>query len=152
MNPIKTPGNFSNKFLVLDIKTYLKDGIHIPFVISYYSKVNFNSFSFTDYKNSEDMIINCIKEIMIKKYDNYKVYIHNLSGFNGNFLLQILVNLGEINPIIHENKIISITFKMNGYIVTFKDSQQKLISYLRNLGKCFGVIMLNSIFPYKFVN
>jgi len=89
---------------------------------------------------------------MVREYDNWKIYIHNLSGFDANFLLKILVNLGDVKPIIHENKIISITFKMNGYVVTFKDSQQMLIGSLRNLGKSFGVETLKSIFPYKFVN
>jgi hypothetical protein len=67
------------------------------------------------------MIINCIKEIMIKKYDNYKIYIHNFSGFDGIFLLKILANLGECKPIIPKGKIISIRFKLNGYVVTFKN-------------------------------
>jgi hypothetical protein len=41
---------------------------------------------------------------------------------------------------------------MNGYVITFKDSQQMLIGSLRNLGKCFGVKTQKSIFPYLFVN
>jgi hypothetical protein len=41
---------------------------------------------------------------------------------------------------------------MNGYVITFKDSQQMLIGSLRNLGKCFGVKTQKSIFPYSFVN
>ena len=105
-----------------------------------------------DYTSSVEMIINCIKELMIKKYDNYKIYIHNLAGFDANFLLKILVNLGEVKPIIHYNKIIFIGFKYNGYTVTFKDSQQMLIKSLRSLGVAFEVETQKSIFPYKFVN
>jgi hypothetical protein len=98
------------------------------------------------------MIIACIKELIIRKYDNYKIYIHNLAGFDGNFLLKILANLGTIKPIIHDNKIISVTFKMNGYIITFKDSLQMLNASLRDLGESFRVVTQKSIFPYTFVN
>lgn len=136
----------------MDIETFIKSGVHVAFAISFYDGTNCNSYYLTDYKNSENMIINCINELMVKKYDNYKVYIHNLSGFDANFLLKILANLGEIKPIIHDNKIISITFKMNGYVVIFKDSQQMLTASLRNLAKAFGVDTQKSIFPYSFVN
>jgi hypothetical protein len=98
------------------------------------------------------MIKSAIKDLMIKNYDNYKVYIHNLSGFDAIFLLKILADLGEIKPIIHNEKIISIGFKFNGYNIIFKDSQQMLIVSLRNLAKSFGVDVQKSIFPYDFVN
>ena len=98
------------------------------------------------------MIISAIKDLMIKKYDNYKVYIHNLSRFDGIFLLKILANLGECNPIIHDDKIISISFKYKDYDITFKDSQQMLNVSLRSLGKSFGVDVLKGYFPYDFVN
>lgn len=98
------------------------------------------------------MIIHAIKDIMVKKYDNYKVYIHNLAGFDAIFLLKILAELGKIKPIIHHDKIISITFKLNGYIVTFNDSQQLLNNSLKNLGKAFTIETQKSIFPYSFVN
>jgi hypothetical protein len=89
---------------------------------------------------------------MTKKYDNYKIYIHNLSGFDGIFLLKILAELGIVKPIIHNQKIISIGFKMNGYNVTFKDSNQLLLTSLAKLGIAFGVKILKTIFPYFFVN
>lgn len=136
----------------MDIETFIKNDVHVACAISFFDGKNSNSYYITDYKNSETMLINCIKELMIKKYDNWKVYIHNLSGFDANFLLKILSDLGEIKPIIHDNKIISITFKMNGYVITFKDSQQMLIVSLRKLAKAFGVDTQKGIFPYSFVN
>lgn len=98
------------------------------------------------------MIINCIKDLMVRKYDNHKIYIHNLSGFDANFLLKILANLGTIKPIIHHDTIISINFKSNGYEVTFRDSQQLLIGSLRSLAFAFSVEVQKYIFPYSFVN
>jgi len=98
------------------------------------------------------MIKACIRGIMIKKYDNYKIYIHNMAGFDAIFLLKILADLGYVKPIIHNNKIISIQFNLKGYTVQFKDSLQLLTDSLRNLSKSFGVETQKSIFPYRFVN
>jgi hypothetical protein len=98
------------------------------------------------------MIKSAIKDLMIKKYDNYKVYIHNLAGFDGMFLLKILVELGQVKPIIHHGDLISIAFKFKDYNITFRDSQQLLLVSLRNLGKVFGVNTQKTIFPYDFVN
>jgi hypothetical protein len=98
------------------------------------------------------MIIQAIKDLMVKKYDNYKVYIHNLAKFDAIFLLKILVNLGLCHPIIHHDRIISIQFNYNNYVIFFRDSQQLLIASLRKLGKAFGVQTLKGVFPYSFVN
>jgi DNA polymerase type B, organellar and viral len=98
------------------------------------------------------MLTQAIKDIMIKKYDNFNVYIHNLSRFDGIFLLKILANLGNIKPLIHHGDLISIGFKFNNYNITFKDSQQLLMFSLRNLGKAFGVDVQKGFFPYNFVN
>jgi hypothetical protein len=98
------------------------------------------------------MLTQAIKDLMVKKYDNYNVYIHNLSRFDGIFLLKILVGIGEVKPIIHHGDLISIDFKFRNYNLTFRDSQQLLLLSLRNLGKSFGVDIQKSIFPYNFVN
>src|ERR1700679_2634001 len=98
------------------------------------------------------MIIQAIKDLMVKKYDNYKIYIHNLARFDGIFLLRILVNLGECKPIIHKDKLIQIGFRYKDYDITFRDSKQLLLQSLRDLGKSFRVESQKSIFPYTFVN
>lgn len=98
------------------------------------------------------MLIQAIKDVMVKKYDNYKIYIHNLARFDGIFLLKILADLGTIKPIIHNDKLISIDFNFKGYNISFRDSLQLLISHLRSLGESFGIKTKKSIFPYKFVN
>jgi hypothetical protein len=98
------------------------------------------------------MIKTAIKDLMIKKYDNYKVYIHNLANFDAIFLLKILADLGQCKPIIHHGDRISINFKFKDYNITFRDSQQLLLSSLRKLAKVFTVETPKSIFPYDFVN
>ena len=152
INPLIRTETLQNKFLTLDIETFIKDGIHIPYAISIFDGLNTLSYYLTDFKDSNAMLISAIKNIMVKKYDNYKVYIHNMARFDAIFLLKILANLGEIKPIIHNDKIISITFRLNDYVLTFKDSQQMLIGSLRSLAKSFGVETQKSIFPYDFVN
>jgi len=141
-----------NKFITFDIETYIKNGIHIPYCICWYDGENYYSYYLSDFNNSLDMIIQAIKDIMIKKYDNYKIYIHNLSNFDAIFLLKILAGMGFCKPIIHHDNIISIQFNFNGYTVTFRDSQQILTASLRKLAKSFGVDTQKSIFPYSFVN
>jgi len=152
IQPLIRRDTLQNKIITMDIETFIKDGIHIPFIISWYDGENKFSYFLTDYNSSEDMIITCIKNIMIKKYDNYKIYIHNLAKFDGIFLLKLLSELGEIKPLIHNDKIISIGFKYKDYDVIFKDSLQLLIKSLKTLGLAFGVDIQKSIFPYDFVN
>ena len=48
------------------------------------------SFYLSDYENSNDMLINAIKSIMQRKYNTYKVYLHNFSNFDGILLLDII--------------------------------------------------------------
>lgn len=136
----------------MDIETFIKNGINIPYCISWQDGENSFSYYLTNFKDSDSMIIQAIKDLMVKKYDNYKVYIHNLARFDGIFLLRILANLGECKPIIHNEKLISISFKYKDYNLTFKDSLQLLIKSLRDLGKSFGVDTQKSIFPYDFVD
>ena len=40
-------------------------------------------------------------------------YAHNLSGFDGVFLMNQLVNFGEVDPLVFNGKILSIRVKLN---------------------------------------
>lgn len=154
INPLKQLLNYSfkNKFITMDIETFIKDGIHIPFAISWYDGEFCYSYYLKYFNSSEDMLIQAIKELMIKKYDNYQVYIHNLAKFDAIFLLKPLAKLGQIKPIIHNKELISIGFKFNSYNITFKDSLQLLPGSLRKLALSFAVTTQKSVFPYAFVN
>lgn len=98
------------------------------------------------------MMIQAITDLMIKKYDNYKLYLHNFANFDGIFLLKILAPLAQCKPIIHHDKIISIQCNYKGYVFHFRDSQQLLLGSLAKLSKSFGVETLKTVFPYSFVN
>jgi hypothetical protein len=101
------------------------------------------------------MILNALKSIMIRKYNGYKVYIHNMAKFDIIFLLKYLVKLGFVDPIIHNGRIISINLnfgKDNKYNLHFRDSYLILLASLSKLCKSFKVEILKGFFPYLFVN
>ena len=145
--------NLTNNFITLDIETYTKDNILVPFCISIYDGRKTSSFFIKDYKNVEDMIISALKSILIRKYNGYKIYVHNLAKFDIIFLFKYLIKLGLVKPIIHNNKIISINLNYGeNYQVQFKDSYLLLLGSLLKLSNSFKVENRKLIFPYLFVN
>jgi hypothetical protein len=101
------------------------------------------------------MILDCLKAILIRKYNGYKIYIHNLAKFDIIFLFKYLVKLGNLEPIIHNDRIISVKVKFgknSEYQIEFKDSYLLLLNSLAKLTKGFRVDTLKSVFPYLFVN
>jgi len=144
-----------NNFITIDIETYIVDGLMTPYLICFYDGKNFYYFYLSDYKSVEEMMLNCLKSILIRKYKGYSVYAHNLAKFDIIFLLKYLVKVGNINPIIHNGKIISliINYGENGqYKIEFKDSLLLLLTSLKSLCSCFKIDESKSIFPHLFVN
>jgi hypothetical protein len=144
-----------NNFITLDIETYVKDNILIPYCISIYDGKTTSSFFITDFKDSKDLILSALKSILIRKYNGYNVYIHNMAKFDIIFLLKHLVKLGEVKPIIHNDRIIFINLNFGKdleYRLRFKDSYLLLLASLAKLTKGFMVETLKSIFPFLFVN
>jgi DNA polymerase type B, organellar and viral len=144
-----------NNFITLDIETYIKDNILIPFCISIYDGKRTFSYFISDFKDPKDLIITALKSILVRKYNGFNVYIHNMAKFDIIFLLKYLVKLGNVVPIIHNGRIISINLNFGKdleYRLNFKDSYLILLASLANLAKGFGVETLKSIFPFLFVN
>jgi hypothetical protein len=101
------------------------------------------------------MILDCLKSIFIRKYNGFKVYVHNLAKFDIIFLLKYLVKIVNVQPVIHNDRIISlkINYGKNGeYQIEFKDSYLLLISSLKDLCEGFKVEKVKSLFPHLFVN
>nr|YP_009487230.1 hypothetical protein [Russula abietina]AWB36132.1 hypothetical protein [Russula abietina] len=147
--------NLINKFITLDIETFVKDNVLIPYCISIYDGKKSYSFGLWDYETHEMMIIDCLKSIMIRKYNRYNIYIHNMAKFDIIFLLKYLVKLGEVKPIIHNGRLISVNFTFGEnleYGFQFKDSYLILLASLDKLTKGFGVKTVKSIFPHFFIN
>jgi hypothetical protein len=155
ISKISKSKNLTNNFITLDIETYIKDKILIPFCVSIYDGKNINNFYLTDYKNVDELIFTALNSIMIRKYNGYNIYMHNMAKFDIIFLFKYLLKLGLVHPVIHNNRIISIEFnygKNNEYQIKFRDSLLLLLNSLSKLSKSFKVENGKSIFPYTFVN
>lgn len=101
------------------------------------------------------MMIDCLKSILKRKYNYYKVYAHNMAKFDIIFLLKYLVKLGDIKPIIHNGKFISLTISYgdnNQYNIEFKDSILLLLYSLKSLCTSFNIEEGKLLFPHLFVN
>src|SRR6266852_1020252 len=100
------------------------------------------------------MILDCLKSIMIRKYNGYKVYVHNLAKFDIIFLLKYLVKIGSVQPIIHKDRIITlgVNYGNNKYQIQFKYSYLLLLHSLRKLTQAFMVVNQKSIFPHLFID
>jgi hypothetical protein len=147
--------NLVNKIITLDIETYIKNNVLIPYCISIYDGKKSYSYFISDFKDSQDLILTALKSILVRKYNGYNVYIHNMAKFDIIFLLKHLVKLGNVQPIIHNGRIISISLnfgKDQEYRLQFKDSYLILLASLAKLSKGFGVETLKSNFPFLFVN
>jgi hypothetical protein len=156
ISTIKKSVELTEGFLTLDIETFInKDNILIPYLISFFDGQKSYSFYLSEHKNVEEMMINCFFTLFVRKYNGYKIYIHNLAKFDIIFLLKYLAKVGDLEPIIHHNKIISLKVKFgskNQYQMEFKDSYLILLSSLIKLCKGFGVETIKTIFPHLFVN
>ena len=100
----------NKKFITLDIETRTIDNIIKPYCFSYFDGNKASSFYLTDFNNIDEMLLACINSLLIRKYKGYKIYVHNLSNFDGIFLIRLLSNLSSINlqPIIKDGKIINL--------------------------------------------
>lgn len=69
----------------MDLETRNIDGVMETYCVSIYDGKKATSFYLTDYNNSYEMLSTAIKFIMIAKYHNYKIYLHNFSYFDSIF-------------------------------------------------------------------
>nr|YP_009487294.1 hypothetical protein [Russula lepida]AWB36196.1 hypothetical protein [Russula lepida] len=150
----KKTNNLINNFITLDIETFVDNNVLVPYLISFYDGKRVYPFGLWDYKNPEMMILDCLKSLFIRKYDGYKIYIHNMAKFDIIFLLKYIVKVAIVHPVIHNSRIISLHVncgEKGDYQIQFKDSYLLLLSSLAKLTRGFGVDTLKSVFPYLFV-
>jgi hypothetical protein len=151
----KNVKTLTNNFITIDIETIINNGLLTPYLIAFFDGKNLSSFYLSDFESVEQMMLSCLKSLLIRKYDGFKIYAHNLAKFDIIFLLKYLVKLASIKPIIHSGKIISLTVNYGengGYQIEFKDSLLLLLTSLKSLSKSFKVENKKSIFPHLFVN
>lgn len=151
---IKQDNIINENIITLDLETYssIEDNDEVLKVISccIYDGINKFSFYLSDYNSSDDLLKAAITTLLDEKYNDYKVYIHNLSGFDGIFLLRILATIDntKLDPIIKDDKMIALTLKFgNKCKISFHDSMLLLPSSLDKLSKSFNVANKKVIFP-----
>lgn len=97
LKPLKKKPFINNKIITMDIETYKNDQNDlIPYCCGYYDGKNTFTFYLTDY-NKDEMISNMITSLMIRKYNYYKIYLHNFSYFDCMYLIKPLGQLGDLN-------------------------------------------------------
>lgn len=166
---VEKPGRFitikkkdktkNNKFIALDIETFKEeDGGLIPYLISWFDGKIKKSFFLSDYNSPNEMITMALMDLRKPKYHNHKIYVHNLAGFDGFFIIKELSNIGILNPIIHDGKIISLKLNFSNkndtknFSLLFLDSLQLLLSSLKKLCKSFNLEIDKGLFSHKFIN
>jgi|SRR5688572_3777733 len=145
--------NLLNKFISMDLETFKDDNNKLtPYLLSWcYADGNISkSYFITDYKDFKSLLIQVF--IDLKEYNNYSVYFHNFAKFDSYFLLKYLIELGNVDPIIHKDKLISLNFmnQENNLKLNFKDSYLLLPSSLKNLSKSFNIDSPKGTFPIHF--
>ena len=67
------------------------------------------SFYLSDYESPHKMIQACFNKIIIKKYKGYRIYVHNLSNFDGIFIIDALINSGDYNTKFTQLQLLQLT-------------------------------------------
>ena len=62
-------------------------------------------------ETSEDLVIRCLNKMLLKKYDKFIFYVHNLGGFDVHYIL---------NAILKYNKNVS---NLYNYNLIFRDDK-----------------------------
>jgi hypothetical protein len=150
----------TNNFYTLDIETINQNGKLIPYLICAYDGTNY----ITSYTKDQKSLFSSFFDQLLSKIklgSSIQVYAHNLSGFDGIFMLRHLLSLGKVEPLIFNGKLMSIKIRLSnklangkyyGKTITFKDSYLLLPLSLRNLCSAFNVLQSKSYFPFKLNN
>lgn len=145
-------------FVTMDIETVRDSSNNLkPYLICGYNGSEYiESFGKTQLELFSQFL-NGLLKFFSKNGTNLIVYAHNLSGFDGIFLMKHLIKFGNVEPLIFNGRIISIkvTLTVNGYkgkTILFKDSYLLLPLSLRNLCRAFKVVIPKGYFPFKLSN
>lgn len=140
IKPVKPSIYLSDKFLTMDLECRKINNKLEPYCLCIYDGKTTYKFFLSDYTDSDHMLKEAILSLMTRKYHRYRIYLHNLSKFDGIFLLRILTLLSDnVQPIIKDGQIIEIKFYFSKYFLYFRDSLLLLPSPLANLAQMFNV-------------
>jgi hypothetical protein len=152
--------SIKQNYITMDLETRAIDNVMSVIAACIYDGNTCKSFYLTDFENSDELLKESLTYLLQRKYNGFRVYIHNFSKFDAVFILRIMAKMNncEIKRCLkRESKIIDIklNFNLDGkrkYSIYFRDSLLILPSSLRKLGENFGVKIKKGIYPYTFVN
>jgi len=144
-----------NNFYTMDIETIKVDRQLTPYLICAYNGSDYIS----SYSKDQKTLFNTFFKTLISKVQQGSktlIYAHNLSGFDGIFILKQLLNYGKVDPLIFNGKLISIKVTIVGTkepkVIVFKDSYLLLPFALRYLCKAFNITVPKGYFPFLLTN
>jgi hypothetical protein len=156
---LKVESHITNDFLTMDIETYTSNNKLIPYLVCAYNGKEYIT-SYTSGKDQKVLFNSFMDQLLstIKGSGVTNIYAHNLSGFDGIFLMKHLLSYGKVEPLLFNGKLISIKLKIEGSkksenkTIIFKDSYLLLPQSLRMLCKAFKIDTPKGYFPFKLTN
>lgn len=101
----------TNSFYTLDIETINGGGKLTPYLICGFDGTNY----ITSYgKDKKSLFTTFFDKLLstIKLGSSIQVYAHNLSGFDGIFILRYLLSYGKVDPLIFNGRLMSFKVKV----------------------------------------
>ena len=159
-NKLATDKKLNSNFITMDIETIKVDSNITPYLICAYNGHSFiESYAnkTLDQKALFSSFITQLLSFFSKDSNVITVYAHNLSGFDGIFLLKQLLTFGKVEPLLFNSKLMSIKIKLNiegykGKTIVFKDSYLLLPQSLRKLCEAFNITKPKGYFPFLLTN
>jgi len=147
----------NNNFITMDIETIKIDNKITPYLICAYNGKDYISSYGKDQKDLFTSFIHSLLTFFRRKSNTLTVYAHNLSGFDGIFLMRRLLPFGQVEPLLFNGRLMSIRIKLNilgyqGKTIIFKDSYLLLPLSLRKLCVAFDVPSVKGYFPFLLTN
>ena len=143
----------------MDLETIQQNNKLVPYLICGYNGNDYAVSYAENNLNQNDLFKRFLDQLLtfLKKSRRLLIYAHNLSNFDGLFLLKHLINYGEVKPLYFNGKLISIEVKLNvkgyeGKVLMFKDSYLLLPYSLRILCESFKIDSIKSYFPFSLTN
>lgn len=140
------------RYITIDLET-LKNENNIlePISISIYDGRRVWSYNILKFNNWKEMLIEAVKSVLKPEYNNWLVYFHNFSKFDGVFLLNILVTISnKVEPLVRDSDLLNITLTTDtGLRISFRDSLLLIPGKLKDLCKNFRVSNQKDFFPFK---
>ena len=153
---VKPEKSLITNFVTMDIETIKLDNQLTPYLICAYNGVDYIQSYATSNLNQEELFkIFITKLVTLFKGRILRVYAHNLSNFDGVFLLKHLIPFGEVKPLYYNGRLMSIKIKLTingpyyGRTIIFKDSYLLLPYTLRNLCDAFNLNVVKGYFPFN---